>query len=276
MVDPAIQEAHAARVPYLEPELLGDHRGRCVRLPASVSLAASYATQEHTTLVEGSRHVIRADLAGEPRVVTAFGHFVRWIISAWNPVGKPCSFSENELAHRELLHHLADAGAELATPVTTTAPDRSWLEDAWISTGIDESTAIAIARCHGQPAITAVTPHLLTVVPTGLSDDISRVSRVRRDETRPLTCPMRVDDKAGARCTMRGGPWVSASIHAASIWNTHRRLLLPRLGCESCQAGQSSAPGPLGSTCGIIDLGEHLLASRYGGYSWPDNDAPPT
>lgn len=276
MVDPAIQDAHAARVPYLEPELLGDHRGRCIRLPSPASLAESYATQEHIALEDEHRRVVRADLEVAPRVDVAFDVSANWIISAWNPAGKPCTFRENESAHRALHGHIADAGAELATPVTTTAPDRSWLEDAWIVTGIKEATAIAIALLHGQPAITAVTPHQLTIVPTGLTQDIRRASWPRVDEARPLTCPMRVDDKVGARCTMRGGPWVSASIHAASIWNTHRRLLLPRLGCQSCQDGQSPAPGPLGSTGGIIDLGQHLLASRYGGYVWPSNDAPPT
>ena len=84
-----------------------------------------------------------------------------------------------------------------------------------------------------------------------------------------MTCPMRVDDIVGARCAMHGGPYGSRAIHASAIWASHRSVLLPRLGCDSCAGGTEPTLGPLGNTHGPILLRDLGLASRYGGYVWP-------
>lgn len=108
----------------------------------------------------------------------------------------------------------------------------------------------------------------ITIVPTGLSDEVHLVTLEREEISLPLTCPMRTDDLPGARCVIRGGPWISASIHAASIWVTHRQLLLERLGCASCENGTQPTLGPLAHMRGPISLEEHQISSRYSGYSW--------
>ena len=64
---------------------------------------------------------------------------------------------------------------------------------------------------------------------------------------------------------MRGGPWISASIHAAAIWRAHRRLLLARFPCESCAGGMLPVLGPPGRA---ISLGGLVLPSRYAGWAW--------
>src|SRR4051794_2160870 len=96
----------------------------------------------------------------------------------------------------------------------------------------DQSEGWPSPSCH------PLSDPVLTVVPTGLHDDVELVSRRFVVEPHPTTCPMLVDGVRGARCVMRGGPWTSASIQAAAIWTDHRRLLLARFACAACENGR--------------------------------------
>lgn len=267
-MDHEIERAHEARVPYLSPENPGTPEGRVVRLPAAGSLATSYATQGHTSLRHGRRAVLRGRLDATVATPTEFFGITKWMLSAWSPNGDPGALEENVARTEELLDELRSRGALIAEVLATTPPDRAWLEDTVVFAGLDVETVVRVAREHGQPALTAWRDTYLTVIPTGLVDDIEETTREAIVELRPQTCPMRVDDIEGARCAMHGGPYGSRAIHAAAIWSTHRQLLLTRLGCDPCAGGTEPTLGPLGSTVGPVMLGEIDIASRYGGYVW--------
>lgn len=268
MPDPQIQAAQRARVPYLEPEGIGDPVGRRARRPATVPLAESYATQEHVSVRGGVRLLVRASLDETVPTPTDFYLPAKWLVTAWNPWGDPSTPAENRVRTERLLAELRAAGALVSDVLATSPPDRSWVEDTVVALGLPADDVLRMARTAGQPAVTAWRDRFLTVVPTGLVDGLEEVTRPAVVEARDRTCPMRVDDVAGDRCVMRGGPWTSGSIHAAAIWAAHRRLLLARLGCDSCDDGARPTLGPLGSMRGPVELAEPVLASRYGGYAW--------
>jgi hypothetical protein len=147
-------------------------------------------------------------------------------------------------------------------------PSLRRLEEHLVVTDLPAAVVVRIAAEAGQPAVVAQADHALTVVPTELRDDVERVSTPFVVEPLPRTCPMRVDDVQGARCVMRGGPWISASIHAAAIWKAHRQLLLDTFGCIPCDNGNLPTLGPLGRIAGAVSLTEMILPSRYGGWAW--------
>lgn len=272
MTDPEIQRAHDARVPYVEPEGLGRPEGRTVRQRPNTSVIESYLIQQHTWRTEVGNVVTRASVERPitPEEIEAAAPADHWLVTAWNPPGNRRSLSENERLNERLRSELAEQGASIEGVVATTPPDRSWVEDTLVVTGIREEAILEIARDHWQPAITALSPTTLTIVPTGILPGLRGGIALREDVVSPPTCPMRIDDEPDALCTMRGGPWVSASIHAALLWKVHRGLLLSRLGCVPCADGSRPTLGPLAKTGGPIAIrpDDLDLASRYGGYVW--------
>ncbi len=267
-MDPEFQLAQDACVPYLSPADLSE--GCVVRTPSTIPLAESYATQEHTSLRRGMRAVVRARLDGTVPTPTADEIYgvTKWLVPAWNPLGEVRTLEQNASRTIDLLERLVAEGFVYGEVLRTTPPDRSWIEDTLVFAGLDQDRVLALARELGQPAITAWQDSFLTVIPTGLVDDVALVTREMVVELRPMTCPMRVDDLAGARCAMHGGPYGSRAIHASGVWASHRSLLLPRLGCDPCAGGTEPTLGPLGGTRGPIMLRDVGLASRYGGYVW--------
>ena len=192
----------------------------------------------------------------------------KWRVTAWNPLGDVCTLAHNTSRSDDLLQRLVATGVVVAEVLRTTPPDRSWIEDTIVFSGLDEAAVLAVAREFGQPAVTAWQDTFLTVVPTGLVDDIPLVTREVVVELQPRTCPMRIDDVEGSTCAMHGGPYGSRAIHASAVWKTHRDLLLPLLACDACEGGTQPTLGPLGKAGGPILLRDVGLASRYGGYVW--------
>jgi hypothetical protein len=233
-----------------------------------VALTESYAAQEHVSLRRGVRILVRGRLDEVVPVQPGWFGLAKWLISAWNPLGAPATRSANVARTERLLADLRRAGGLVSDVLATSPPDRSWVEDTVVVVGLEEEQVRDLARHYGQPAVTEWRDDRLRIVPTGLVTDLDEVTRRAVAEVRAATCPMRVDDLDGERCAMRGGPWTSGSIHAASLWATHRRLLLERLGCDACGGGSRPTLGPLGAVVGPVDLHEPLLASRYGGYAW--------
>jgi hypothetical protein len=193
----------------------------------------------------------------------------RWLITAWNPVGRHCSLRENEGASQRLIARVVRVGGAIARTLATTPPTRAWLEDTLLVSGLDRPTVVGLAVEFEQPAVTAWTADALVILPTGLTGEVAPASLGWVEQIVPLTCPMRSDDIPGERCILHGGPFISASMHAAAIWRDHRRLLTSRLRCEPCDDGRGPTLGPYGAG-GVITLSDVLLGSRYGGYAWPN------
>ena len=262
--------AHNAQVPYLRPAGIGDVEGRLIRVPAPVSLAESYATQEHTSVRHGTRVVVRATLDNPLAPMTSDDGFgiAKWLITGWNPLGEPCTLAENLEHNERLLERVKTGSIIFGELLHTTPPDRSWIEDTLVIAGLTTETILEIAREFRQPAITLWQDKFLTIIPTGLVEGLEAVTRELTVELRSLTCPMRIDDVEGAKCAMHGGPYGSSAIHSAAIWGCHRNLLVPRLGCGSCDDGTVATLGPHARARGPIMLDDVCIASRYGGYVW--------
>ncbi|MGE0818200.1 MAG: DUF3293 domain-containing protein [Candidatus Nanopelagicales bacterium] len=272
MIDPEIQRAHDARVPYVEPAGLGRPDERTTRQRPNAGLIESYLTQQHTWRSPEGNVFTRpsTDRLPSPAELDAAAPADHWLMTAWNPLGNRRSLSENEAANDRLRADIAARGGRVVDVVATTPPDRSWIEDTLVIADVDEAVLVELALDYWQPALTALSPTTFTIVATGLVPGFKTATALRDDVVAPPTCPMRVDDEPDALCTMRGGPWISASIHAALLWKVHRSLLLSRLGCVPCADGDLPTLGPLARTGGPIALrpDDLDLASRYGGYVW--------
>ncbi len=243
-----------------------------MRQRPNTSVIESYLIQQHTWRTDGGNLVTRAsvELPPSPEEIETAAPVEHWLVTAWNPLGNRRSLSENERLNERLRTELLGQGASIEGVVATSPPDRSWVEDTLVVTGIREDAILEIARDYWQPAITALSPTTLSIVPTGILPGLPGGIALREDVVSPPTCPMRIDDDPDALCTMRGGPWVSASIHAALLWTVHRGLLLSRFGCVPCADGSRPTLGPLAKTGGPIAIRPDDLdiASRYGGYVW--------
>ena len=267
-MDPELQGAHHARVPYLDPQSLGLPEGRHIRVPSRTPLHESYETQQHVTL-QGDRRILwRTGALLPPPLPTDVTPILFWLLSAWNPHGAPTTLADNLARNVALGETIAEAGGEVSDIVTTVPPDRSWAEDTLIFRGIAPDDAVELAVRFGQPVLQAMGFDMLTIIPTGLSDDVHLVTLDCDQVTLPMTCPMRSDDIPGARCAARGGPWVSASMVALAIWAEHRGLLLEGLGCTPCANGTQPTLGPWSMASGSFSVARHYIASRYGGHSW--------
>ena len=263
------ERARAHGVSYVEPAQLGDADGRRIRMPARAGLAESYATQIHAWQTGGARMVVRPVEGDVPAYDDHVGAgWTRFILTAANPLGRPCTEADNDAAHEAMRARLADLGANVVQEITTMAPDRGWYEDAFLVTEVTRRQVAELAYEFGQPAYTVWTPETLTVEATGRWDAMPRLRSRWKAEPVARTCPMRADDHLSDRCAMRGGPWISASITAATLWKAHRDGLVRRLGCDACADGARPFAGPLGTVAGPIEIRPHIVASRYGGYAW--------
>jgi hypothetical protein len=267
--DEEFQRAGVNGVRYLEPAGLGVPKGRRTRLPSEVGLAESYATQQHAWQEEGQRVILRPLDHEVPVREKPPGGPTRYLIAASNPLGRLCTARDNLRLTERLRARLTRCGADVERVVTTLPPGRGWYEDTFCVSSTSEPAMRELALELGQPAFTVWTDAALRVVPTGLVEGITSTSRGWELVTLPRTCPMRGDDHASDRCTMRGGPWISASITAAAIWTSHRAGLVRGLGCDACADGTRPFAGPLGRARGVIPLRDVVVASRYGGYVWP-------
>ncbi len=267
-MDPEIRRAHAARVPYSIPGVTGDPDSRHLRWPPTADVDTSYATQVHWRREGWTRWALRLGADDGARPDAPVTDAARWIVTAWNAVGRECLVVENARAQDRLRERVSDLGGRVVDVLVTTPPDRSWVEESLLVEGLGgEDVARSVGRESGQAAVTAVLPDRLVVVPTGLVDAVRRHGGRREEVALPVTCPMRSDDVPGERCVMHGGPWGSSAIHAALWWKVHRALLL-RLGCGPCDDGRGPTLGPLGRSYGAIPLSGLVLASRWGGYAW--------
>jgi hypothetical protein len=92
------------------------------------------------------------------------------------------------------------------------------------------------------------------------------ISNISSKELTTFKCPARYPAENNSKCTMVGGPYGSAAIHAAAIWSTTRAIFLKRLGCTPCNKGREHIGGPGGEA---ILVREPHMPSRFGGFQWP-------
>jgi hypothetical protein len=243
----------------------------------------SYMTQSYVWRGDAGVHVLRPDARADQTAAdgavsreglsTADPVGVFWLVSAWNPNGRPSTERLHADRTADLQQRLISLGTRLVGELTALAEDRSWLEDVLVVTGISQVDVVTAAREAGQPTVvawvTSADSGQLTLVPTGLRDDVTPRTRTYVEEVVPPTCPMRTDRAIGERCSMYGGPFGSAAISAAALWQTHRQLLLDRLGCDACADGNGPIAGHYGG--GHVSnspASALLLASRYSSYVW--------
>ncbi len=250
------------------PTGLGNPELRLLRTPPAQPLAASYARQEYR-LQHGGEHLLlspaaaawRRDLATAP---FPFGGRVH-LLTAWSPRGEAGTFREFQRLQAPLRAGLDERGLVLGAG-TAVASDGSWFEPQVIAAALTDEAAVELAREQGQAATIAWQDGEVTVLPTGLRAEVVRESiPVTLRRLPSATCPVRADVDPTGRCVMWGGPWVSAAIHAAALWQDHCAVGIALLGCDSCDGGRREDWGAGGSA---VQLASQVLLSRYGNATW--------
>ena len=85
-------------------------------------------------------------------------------------------------------------------------------------------------------------------------------SLTRDDEHR---CPMQLTPGNGEYCSMRGGPWTSASIHAAAGWCDQRNRLVAAVGCDTCEGTRHQFQGKILNSGGPITIVNSPTPTRW-------------
>lgn len=262
--EPSAEELERARqhtrVP-VDPLALGQPDGRHQRVNhSSEEISRSYALQGYFIDLDGVRQLLVPDREASDLTDDAREYH---LLTAWNPAGRRSTFRENDSAQCRLRARLGEhvVGRGVAVP-----PDHTWFEEVLVVDGLNDGQAIEVGLEFDQPAVVAWAAGQLRVIATSALSVVDPVDFSARLELASGSCPIRDDLDPVGRCVSRGGPWVSASIHAHALWSDHRALGVRLLGCERCVDGRLPAwDGPGGSS---IALSSVCIGSRYGGASW--------
>ncbi len=269
--DPTPQQMERAREATTRPgapKELGNRELRLQRKPPAQSLGESYARQEYRLQHGGVHFVVsranawrRRRLARVPMPFDGRVH----LLTAWSPRGEAGTFREFERLQAQLRVGLDERPSVLGD-ATAVASNGSWFEQQVIAASLTDDAAVELARQQGQAAAVAWEAGEVTILPTGLRPDVvPEAVSVNVYRLPSATCPVRKDADPKGRCVMWGGPWISASIHAAALWQEHRRVGIELLGCDSCDGGRRYDWGAEGRA---VQLAGQVLASRYGNATW--------
>ncbi len=227
------------------------------RFPAQETLIASYLHQQYRfqnkNLKESKSETSNHNLDGV-------------ILTAWNQFGKPTQEIENLKNNEDLKAHLEKRNLEIE-PILTLASNFRWLEDAYLVKGLTFQQAEDIATAFGQLAFIILHDNKATLRLTnnasfmGLPRDYEESTYVNLTEVTYKHCPARYPSADKSQCKMVGGPYGSAAIHAAGIWQTTRKQFVSRLGCDPCATGPEPRDG-------AILINEPCMPSRFGGFQW--------
>lgn len=191
------------------------------------------------------------------------------VVSGCNAFGDLAGQHDNAATTAALYEDLEQRGWEYHRAAVF-PPGRGWVETAAAIHGVDLQPVLDLARHHGQEAVQTWDQDGLRATPTGAGPaDVAELGPAPVS-ARPadLGCPMRLQDRATA-CVREGGPWVSASMEAALVWEHHRQMLVAALGCAVCAGGDVTTNGrPLGLT-GLY------TPSRRGGWQWGERLSAP-
>ena len=242
-------------MPYHEPN-------RTRREPAQETLIASYYHQQYRF---GDLEIKQTD---EPDPNTNINGF---IITAWNPFGKPASESEN-LNFNDKLRETLENKNLIFESIVTLASNWRWLEDSYLITGIEKEEAEKLATDFGQLAFVQLRGNEAIIRLTrnanfmDLDSKLLVTTYIKAKELTTFKCPARYPAEDNDKCKMIGGPYGSAAIHASAIWSTTRTIFLKRLGCTPCNKGREQVGGPGGQP---MLVREPHMPSRFGGFQWP-------
>ena len=268
VIGPAPAPTPPAGRSVFHPADIGDPQGRHQRLAAVIPLQETYLTQGHRWNVE--QRWIELRPTGEPSGAGGTCEqpppeggdpIDRWLVTAWNPRGKDSTAPQNFAATGELVGQARALGAHPVRTAATLPPDRGWVEQTLVLRDIDEAAAVRLGWRFGQAAVTLWRGETLTIVPTGLTDDVQRETVRCVHELLPPVCPIKDTVPEHLCWRPRFCPGTSGAIHHFALRAEQRRLFVLVTGCPVCQ--------DVGETPTIDHLNERLVvASRHGGYVW--------
>ncbi|HET7304095.1 MAG TPA: hypothetical protein VFJ12_06035, partial [Segeticoccus sp.] len=228
------------RVPY--PPVLGggrpvsgaEERRGTLRRPHPVAWQESFARQAVRLWVDvGAVDLVpapRGSASARPSGVLAEGD-VAYVVTGTSVFGRLSTLREGRETTRALRDDL-DVRHWLWRLASVFDPQRWWAQAGAVVTdpNVTEEDVDGLAARLGQGAFLRWDERGLTCVPTGVGGrDYPRVPVPVQAFPAQSGCPIRFG--ASAQCKPEGGPWVSASVSAALVWEHHRCLLVEALGC---------------------------------------------
>jgi hypothetical protein len=190
--------------------------------------------------------------------------------------GPPVTYpSEAAASVADLASQLALSGVR-AIPAATVDRGHAWAEPSVIATqGLLDGQPLAdwqtrtldIARQKGVTTVVRVQGGAWEVLALthAVRPRVDVVTSAACSITRDVEhrCPMQQTPDAGQYCRMRGGPWTSASIHAATGWQHHRDLLVAAVGCDTCEGVRYLFQGRVFTGGGPIPLAPIAMPTRW-------------
>ena len=190
-----------------------------------------------------------------------------WIISGCNTYGRLSTVGD-QASSTEVLHEQLDAMDWTWHSAVLMAPGREWVETGAVVLGVSQDEIVSKALRHGQEAVLLWDARGISVVATGLSDDvIDGLPIAVATSPALLGGPMRFG--ADVSCVRQGGPFGSRAMAVATMWEQHRALLVSALGCTVCDGGVVCGNGR------PMAISSSYVPSRRGGWQWgpPLSDA---
>jgi hypothetical protein len=267
---PTLPELPQVKVPYAPHR--NDPGKRRFREPPPMSVQESY---RHNTIRLNLPGQVPIDVIPASEVLassvdpsTVFGaESPVWIVSGCNTYGR-LSTVDDQASSTEVLYEQLDAMDWTWHPLVLMASGRDWVETGAVVLGASQDEIVSKALRHGQEAVLLWDERGISVVATGLSDDVVDGLPVAVATSLALLgCPMRFG--ADGTCARQGGPFGSRSIAVATLWEQHRALLVSALGCTVCEGGVVCGDGQ------PMAISSSYVPSRRGGWQWgpPLSDA---
>ena len=267
---PTLSKPQQVTVPYAPHR--NDPGKRRFREPPAMSVQKSYRHNTIRLNLPGQAPIDVIPAGGgavtsvDPGTVVG-AEFPVWIVSGCNTYGR-LSTVDDQASSVEVLHEQLDAMDWTWHPAVLMASGREWVETGALVLGVSQDEIVSKALRHGQEAVLLWDKRGISVVATGLSDDVVDGLPVAV-ATSPalLGCPMRFG--ADGTCARQGGPFGSRAMAVATMWEQHRALLVSALGCTVCDGGVVCGNGQ------PMAISSSYVPSRRGGWQWgpPLSDA---
>jgi len=182
---------------------------------------------------------------------------------------------EARASRDELLRQLVEFGVG-AAPAWTVDRGHGWTEPSCVAFPAPDqedpprdwqTRALGIPRQMGIGTVVRIAEGSIEVLALGglPSHRYSVVASAEVSVTRDVErrCPMTSAPDAGEYCPMRGGPWTSASIHAAVGWRDLRDRLVEAVGCDTCEGVRYLLQGQVRTGGGPISIVPTPMPTRW-------------